>query len=71
MLLCKQLMMLDLLFVICYWFLVSRSVGLICIFYWFWKGMDACIPIDVNEEGEKEKYKATEVDTFVVAAEKK
>ena len=34
-------------------------------------GMDACIPIDVNEEGEKEKYKATEVDTFVVAAEKK
>ena len=57
----------DLLFVIDFWCLV----GLICIFYWFWKGMDACIPIDVNEEGEKEKYKATGVDTFVVAAEKK
>ena len=48
-------------------------VGLVYVFFIdFERGkIDACIPIDVNEEGEKKKYKATEMDTFVVAAEKK
>ena len=48
-------------------------VGLVYVFFIdFERGkIDACIPIDVNEEGEKKKYKPTEMDTFVVAAEKK